>query len=286
MEKNNIPNVVASKPSEFTVPRTDVDKICLVDADFLKYLVTDDVAKYISKKKDPIEEFGFDYMTHFVYKRIDNMILSKINAKAFVFLFSAPSKKTFRYAMAIEKEYKGNRSTPEPKYEMQFQDMANVVPIVKERYTTFVKPDLEADDLLGVFQSKDTFIYSQDKDSRTVPGLHWDIKTNRLINVAPGEALKFLMYQMLRGDGGDNIAGFPGMGEVKTSEFLHQIDNVTKLPEKVFFHYMQSFGISEGIDRFCENWMLLKMRPNRGTYFLSKLETEINIINQLIKTNE
>lgn len=286
MSLNDIPVVHRQVNQNYSVvPRTDVNKICLVDADFLKYEVTYDIFKYIKTGKDPLAEFGPEYLDHFTFKRIDNLILSRINAKAFVFLFSAPTKKTFRYAMAIEKEYKGNRSYSDTyEYERRAEDMASIVSVVKSKYTTFIKPDLEADDLLGVFQSKDTFIYSQDKDSKTVAGLHWDIKSNRLIMQSEEDALKFLMYQMIRGDTGDNIPGFPGMGEVKASEFLFNVSSVRSLPNKILSLYMKTFGISKGVDMYCENWMLLKMRPNRGAWFLSKLENEINILNKLIET--
>ncbi len=280
---NDIPSVFTATDHKSTfVHRESVDKVCLVDADFLKYYVVKDVYDYIQKGKDPIEQYGLDYLGHFVFKRIDELIVSRFDAKAYVFLFSASSKKTFRYALAVEKEYKGNRKVSDDyMYDRKFQDMAEVVSVVKEKYQSFVKPDLEADDLISVLQTENTFIYSQDKDLRTVPGSHWDIKTNRLIEVDPQDALKFLMYQMCAGDSADNIPGFPGMGPAKTSKFMQDSKGITSLPSEVFLLYMKEFGINEGIDRFCENWMLLKMRPARGTYFLSKLETEINIVKQL-----
>jgi len=268
------------------VSRAATNDVLLIDADFLKYYVSKDVYDWIQKNNmDPIETYGIDYLSYFVFKRIDDLIISKINAKAYVFLFSGSSKNTFRWHLAVEKEYKGNRKPSDSyDYENKWRDMAEVMHVIKERYTVFMKDNMEADDLASILSRSGTCIYSQDKDLKQIIGRHWDIKMNKPIEIGGEAALMFLSYQLLAGDTGDNIPGFPGMGEKKTTDFLAGIANVKNMPTAILKHYMTAYGLFEGIDRFVENWSLLKLRTSRGAYLKELLATEIETINHLIKS--
>ena len=271
--------------SASVVRRTKVDLVCLVDADFLKYITVHNIFKWIEKNDtDPIDVYGLDYLKHFVDEALDNWILKKIDAKAFIFLFSGSSKKTFRYQIGFEKEYKGNRKvTDDYMYDRKFEDMAGVIHVIAERYVTYIHANLEADDLAGVLQRKGTFIFSTDKDLKQLPGQHWDVKLNKLVEISQEQALMQLCYQLLAGDVTDNIPGFRGMGDKRTMDFLNEVGNVKQMPIAIMKHYITSFGITKGIDMFTETWMLVKLRMERGAHFTGLLATEIETINEIIK---
>jgi 5'-3' exonuclease len=82
-----------------------------------------------------------------------------------------------------------------------------------------VEVGLEADDLLGIYADENTVIWSLDKDLRQIPGKHLDDETRKVITVTPEGTIKDLgkkvyfdgeigmYYQLLVGDGADNIIG-------------------------------------------------------------------------------
>lgn len=261
------------------------DKVCLIDADFLKYYVVKDVYDYIqSGNEDPVHEYGLNYLDTFVHHRV-NQITEKFEAKAYVFFFSGSSKDTYRYFLATEKEYKGNRKAASTyDYANYFNDMAEVMNVVSKRYTTFVHANMEADDLISIVAGPGTFIYSYDKDLRQIPGDHYDINTNQMITISRSDALLFICYQLLIGDSTDNISGIPGEGPKTADSFLKEIADVKKMPFKVIYKYVRKYGIIEGIDRFCETWMLIKLRINRGDYLREQVSKEIETINKLVQS--
>lgn len=78
---------------------------------------------------------------------------------------------------------------------------------------------LEADDLLGIYQTDKTVIWSLDKDLRQIPGLHLDDETKQVITVTKlgmlqdrGKKIYFdgecgFFMQLLTGDTADHIVG-------------------------------------------------------------------------------
>jgi len=80
---------------------------------------------------------------------------------------------------------------------------------------------LEGDDLLGIWQTSgklgDTIIWSLDKDMRGIPGKHWDVKAEKVVEVTEDQADYFWMTQVLTGDTADGYPGLPGCGP-KTAE--------------------------------------------------------------------
>lgn len=85
-----------------------------------------------------------------------------------------PEKYTanFREDVAKKKVYKGNR-----KPDSKPLHYLNLVEYAKSKYECVIAKGLEADDLLGVYQTKakpeTTIICSRDKDLKIIPGLHY-----------------------------------------------------------------------------------------------------------------
>lgn len=266
---------------EFLVPfkkAPDTDKIALIDADYLKYLVVYDMLKDIQSKnvivyKNPVH--------HYAQKRIDN-VLNSFNAKGYLFCFSGPSDNTFRCSVSFDKKYKGNRTYVE-NYENELQDKVEVVDYIRDRYPSVKYNDLEADDLLCMLQDEDTFIYSNDKDLLQIPGMHWDINKGVFLEVSNEDAMLFLMKQMLTGDSVDNISGLKSCGPVGADKILTNIP-VMRQPLKILMEYMKKHGAINGMDCFVEAWNLLKLRGNRGDFFLSKYKSAFDTL-RLIKNS-
>ena len=90
---------------------------------------------------------------------------------------------------------------------------------IAQNLNSVYQDQLEADDLLGIYQKDDTVIWSIDKDLRQIPGKHLDDKTRKVIEVSEFGLLKDLgdevyfnglagfYFQCLTGDNVDYIVG-------------------------------------------------------------------------------
>lgn len=266
---------------DFQVPfykAPDIDKVVLIDADFIKYHVVSFMLKDIKSKHAIVYT---NPVHHYTKMLIDN-ILKCFNAKGYLFCFSGPSDNTFRCNVSFDKKYKGNRSYEE-KYPEELNDKVEVVKYIRDRYPSVKYNDLEADDLLCMLQDEDTLIYSYDKDLLQIPGMHWDIKKKEFINVSNEDAALFLMRQMLTGDSVDNISGLKGCGPKGCDKILTGV-SVKNQAFTIMLEYMKVHGLINGIDSFVEAWNLLKLRNNRGDFFLSKYKGAFDTL-RLIKNS-
>lgn len=99
---------------------------------------------------------------------------------------------------------------------------SGVVEWVKEAYTTYQRPTLEADDCLGILATSkpNTVIISGDKDFKSVPGRFFDYRRNEFHEITVEEADRAHMFQTLIGDTADGYPGCPGVGEVTANKLL------------------------------------------------------------------
>ncbi|MER9205195.1 hypothetical protein [Mesorhizobium sp. M0771] len=110
----------------------------------------------------------------------------------------------------VEPDYKSNRkSSRKPlAYWAVVEEIERLYPFVRI-------PTLEADDTLGITQSRaepgSTCIWSLDKDLKQVPGLH--LRDDEIITISLEEADAFHMFQTLAGDPVDGYSGCPGVGK-------------------------------------------------------------------------
>lgn len=100
---------------------------------------------------------------------------------------------------------------------------------IKDTFETFVRPSLEADDVLGILATWPGLpgrkvIVTIDKDLQTIPGLHY--YTNRpeqgVFEVTKDEADRRHLLQSLTGDATDGYTGCPGIGATAAEEFLSE----------------------------------------------------------------
>jgi DNA polymerase-1 len=114
----------------------------------------------------------------------------------------------------IYPEYKGARNRKKP------CGYRRAIMWLSENYQIMREPQLEADDLLGIWQTKggsQDIIISPDKDMRQIPGRIFDGK--ELFEVTPEEGIRWHLIQSLSGDQTDGYGGCPGIG-VKKAEAL------------------------------------------------------------------
>jgi 5'-3' exonuclease len=106
---------------------------------------------------------------------------------------------------------------------------------VEEVHETFVRPELEGDDVLGILATHPTLvdpgeriIVSIDKDMLTIPGLHLNYDKARgsedyagcVRSVSVEEADRFHLTQTLTGDVTDGYPGCPGIGPTRAAKIL------------------------------------------------------------------
>lgn len=271
-------NITMTAPitGSHSIERKHFDLVALVDADRIKHLVCYDIYQLLQQNY-PRHEIDIVSLIEHQLGRIHNMF----SAKGIIFCFSGKSYNTFRYYTAIEKEYKGNRKNDATSYDCKSEDMLEIVRYIQSGNNTLLFADLEADDILSMLQCNQTFIVSNDKDLKQIPGLHFNPNNLQLENVTEETALRNLCYQMIIGDTTDNITGIKGLGPVAAEKLIGKYD-IKSLPGRILFEYQTKFGITAGTDTFVENWNLIKLRLNRGDFFRQKYASAFNLLNLLL----
>lgn len=267
------------------IEKVKENKIALLDADYIKYIVCSRRHKEIllEKKEDGVElhqkeekiiSLTKDYLSENIFGKISDPIL---------FCFSGKSYNTFRNYVCFTKEYKAKRNYDE-NYEGESADSLKVMKYIMNNYVSLLFDDLEADDIVAALQDENTYIISKDKDLKQVPGLHYDFKTNKTYEITKEEAAYNLAYQLLIGDSTDNIPGLPKYGPKKAEAFLSAITKPRDYILHVLKLYQDNYGVFIGTDMFTENWNLVKMRENRGEYFQRKYQKMFDV-KEYIKRN-
>ena len=118
--------------------------------------------------------------------------------------------------------YKGNRKKELTQEEKDFFEYA--YNYLKDGWKAVTADDMEADDLLAIWQTRDPgIIVSIDKDMLQVPGLHYNTRRKDYTNISEEEASLLLHTQVMMGDSTDNIPGLRGIGKVKASKVLEDV---------------------------------------------------------------
>ena len=95
---------------------------------------------------------------------------------------------------------------------------------VKKNYNVLSIPNLEADDLLGIYGTHPSYapavIISGDKDMRSIPCPFYNFIQDTFHKTTQEEADYQFLYQTLVGDATDNYKGCPKIGEVGAKKIL------------------------------------------------------------------
>lgn len=134
----------------------------------------------------------------------------------------------------IYPQYKANRKGRKPVGYSAVKEWA------LEKYPSFCKEPLEADDCLGILATKfkgQTIIVSMDKDLGTIPGKFFHLSPtgeHQLRDISEKDAEVMFLTQSLTGDTSDGYPGCPGIGPVKAKELLNKHGAVWKTVEDAF----------------------------------------------------
>ena len=139
----------------------------------------------------------------------------KTNATNTILVFS--DKENFRYD--IYPDYKGNRKDKrKPMGLMALRDWLTT------QYVTLVWDRLEADDVIGIYctKNKNTIAVSGDKDFATLPIRWYNHLKDETVHITPEEARFNHAIQTLTGDTVDGFDGIKGVGPVTARKYLEK----------------------------------------------------------------
>ena len=125
------------------------------------------------------------------------------------------------FRKTIDPHYKGHRNRKKP------CGYKRVINALKETFPVVVLPQLEADDAMGIYATRDAghVIVSPDKDMRQIPGDLYNLK-DPVETIDEEEARRWHLIQTLAGDQTDGYAGVPGIG-IKRAVTLFEKEGYT-----------------------------------------------------------
>jgi DNA polymerase-1 len=178
------------------------------------------------------KEDRFGFITEFANKIegesiVDNMMIGLqqlLNGRKQQVLLSCPAEENFR--LDIWPEYKAVRK--ELRRPLLLPHLRQYL---RDNYGAVHWDNLEADDALGILSSEGSTEYKRiicgkDKDFKTVPGFYHrlkdlDARGHPVVNeITPWEAMRFHIFQTLKGDMTDGYPGCPGLGDKRSQELV------------------------------------------------------------------
>lgn len=137
--------------------------------------------------------------------------------------------------------YKANRTGAKPVCHTMLRHK------MQERHRHYVRPGLEADDIMGILATSrtirgDKIIVSEDKDMLQITGATL-YRQNEIIHVEDGD--RYHLLQTLTGDQTDNYPGCPGTGP-KTAEKIIPPDMPVKERWPAVLRQFEKAGLDEG----------------------------------------
>ena len=159
-----------------------------------------------------------------------NTLIQDTQCKEIVSAFS--DKDNFR--KEIYPDYKLNRTKQRKPLTLSF-----CREYISKNYNGFIRPRLEADDILGILATSNIIkgnkiICSIDKDLNQIAGLHYNPTLKEFYGITKKQADYNFYYQCLVGDATDNYKGAPTYGEVKTKKTLDRKKNLWKVVKDCF----------------------------------------------------
>lgn len=125
---------------------------------------------------------------------------------------------------------------------------------LKDNFETFIRPSLEADDVLGILSTwpklkGDKVIVTKDKDLQTIPGLHFlaHKEERGVFEVSEESADLWHLIQTLAGDVTDGYKGCPGIGITRAEKALSELPAEERWAKVVELFAKAGLGEEEAI---------------------------------------
>jgi DNA polymerase-1 len=198
------------------------DNVLLLDADIFCFQVASSVEKEI--------DWGDDLWTlHSDFaearRKLDSIVeelTAKLDAGEVILCFTDG----VNFRKGVLPSYKDNRK--KVRKPLAYKAL---VQYCIDTYPTYTRPNLEADDVMGILATWPAFrpgkrkiIVSEDKDMKTIANA-WLYNPEKDLEprlTPPDEAFRYFMLQTLTGDVTDGYGGCPGLGAVSAQEILDE----------------------------------------------------------------
>ena len=187
----------------------------LIDTDFVAYKSAQATEEAIDFGNDVVIAQSNFTETLKVFEREIRKIKTAMMDDEIILYFSSP--RNFR--KEIFADYKGHRNRRKP---LGYKRLVNHC---RNNYNTVIRDTLEADDSLGIDQTRhastDNIIVSPDKDMRQIPGILWNM-TDDVEEITKEDGDRWHLIQSLAGDPTDGYPGCPGIGVKRASDILNK----------------------------------------------------------------
>lgn len=175
---------------------------------------------------------------------------------------------------AVYPEYKANRKDKEP-----LKHLRAIKDHMVDKWKFVGLHGIEADDMVNSVRVKidGSIICAIDKDLLMLEGTHYNYKKNEWVTVSQEDAALYFWKSMIIGDSVDNIKGLEGKGKAFADKLLLNIDDEQSLRIAVFEEYINHYGEYEGISKFYQNYVCLKIKDDYpATGLLNPLDVDVN----------
>ena len=175
----------------------------LIDADFIVYKACAAAETEIDWGDDTILVTSNFSDAYGATKREITKLENKFGSLSPIILFFSDA---VNFRKKILAEYKGHRNRKKP------CGYKRVINALGKEYKVIIKPELEADDSMGIYATRypDNMIVSPDKDMRQIPGQLYNF--DETFTITPEEGASWHLIQTLAGDQTDGYGGVPGIG--------------------------------------------------------------------------
>ena len=175
----------------------------LIDADFIVYKACAAAETEIDWGDDTILVTSNFSDAYGATKREITKLENKFGSLSPIILFFSDA---VNFRKKILAEYKGHRNRKKP------CGYKRVINALGKEYKVIIKPELEADDSMGIYATRypDNMIVSPDKDMRQIPGQLYNL--DETFTITPEEGASRHLIQTLAGDQTDGYGGVPGIG--------------------------------------------------------------------------
>lgn len=207
----------------------------IIDGDVVVYKVAEGIAESFEVSTEEDDEYIYrnigwaskEAAKEYLESMIDSICKNCKGNEVVICLSDMRSN----FRKVINPNYKGNRKSIKP---ILYDYLRNYMK--ESGYKVYEKPQLEADDVIGILATNDKIIkgdkvvWSLDKDFKTIPCKFHRAKPNGKDEskiISPEEADWWFMYQTLIGDKVDGYDGCKGVGDKTARKLLGEIGEKT-----------------------------------------------------------
>lgn len=219
-----------------------MNRTVIIDGDVIVYKCAEAIAEHIEVETDEDQDSLYQTISWGSKSEAKNLIKKKIkeilkvtkSTEAVICLSDA--EENFRKDLLPH--YKSNRKKVKPVFYHWIRKYFH------DNYTTFERPTLEADDLMGIIvtypkklkgiSEGEKVLWSMDKDFKTIPCTFYREKPNKEITVhttSLDEANYYFMFQTLTGDPVDGYEGCKNIGVARARKLLAPFETECNLEE-------------------------------------------------------